>query len=485
MKSKQLITLLLLMILPLFAHEDAEVDSLVRALDAAKSLYKKKMIELEESSSKRWGARQEAILEKEQNRELLEKNRSDLERLYSDIARVREEKLTREGIVSSEQEKLDAAKSNWEQLSAIVMNKKNSATETSAEEFPIDLEKRLAAYSAVDQNYPGERYPGKTLTALIAVRADELKASLFSGVTDQTVVLESGDPEDLRVLQIGQAIAMGMKDTQAYYLNFYGKGSVNPFKWEKVTDPTTAENISSAIASASAKGGEITTFPVDVMQNQQSQEMLSGAKESFKEKAIAFIKAGGFVVIPLGILLFFSLLLILNRFVVYQIKHREGNRFIKKTIQSLEAGKIDEASTIGKKSKSVLGKILVDCLHHREYSRNRAEQRVKELLLTEVPKLEKHLETLAVLAAAAPLLGLLGTVTGMIEMFEAITKFGTGDPRLLAGGISEALVTTEIGLAIAIPVLLIHTFLRNRRNHIQSELEMFAMMILNRLWPAE
>jgi len=129
--------------------------------------------------------------------------------------------------------------------------------------------------------------------------------------------------------------------------------------------------------------------------------------------------------------------------------------------------------------------VLDTCLKQSKWKRIAAEKSIKELLLTEVPQLDKHLATLAVLAGAAPLLGLLGTVTGMIRMFEAITKFGTGDPKLLAGGISEALITTEVGLAIAIPLLLIHNFLRNRRNHIQSDMEMYAMRILNRLWPEE
>jgi biopolymer transport protein ExbB len=144
-----------------------------------------------------------------------------------------------------------------------------------------------------------------------------------------------------------------------------------------------------------------------------------------------------------------------------------------------------EAKNLAGYSKGVLARILNTCLDHAKWKRPVAEKAVKELLLAEVPVLDKHLDTLAVIAGAAPLLGLLGTVTGMISMFESITSFGTGDPKLLAGGISEALVTTEVGLAIAIPVLLIHNFLRNRRNHIQADMEMYAMRILNRLWTEE
>ena len=137
---------------------------------------------------------------------------------------------------------------------------------------------------------------------------------------------------------------------------------------------------------------------------------------------------------------------------------------------------------LAEKKRSSLAVILQVCLKHRSWSRDTAEKAVKEELLKELPQLNRHLDTIAVIAAAAPLLGLLGTVSGMIRMFKTITSYGTGDPSLLAGGISEALVTTEVGLVIAIPMLLLHTFLRNRRNIIRSELEAFGLVILNRIW---
>jgi biopolymer transport protein ExbB len=85
--------------------------------------------------------------------------------------------------------------------------------------------------------------------------------------------------------------------------------------------------------------------------------------------------------------------------------------------------------------------------------------------------LERHLGTLAVLGGVAPLLGLLGTVTGMIHTFRLVTIFGAGNPRLLSGGIAEALVTTEFGLIIAIPVLLLHAYFSRRVRTITAALE--------------
>ena len=89
----------------------------------------------------------------------------------------------------------------------------------------------------------------------------------------------------------------------------------------------------------------------------------------------------------------------------------------------------------------------------------------------EVPYLEKYLSVLSVSAAASPLLGLLGTVMGMIHTFNLITVFGTGKARLLSSGISEALITTEYGLIIAIPALLVHAYFASRVRKIIGTLD--------------
>jgi biopolymer transport protein ExbB len=89
-----------------------------------------------------------------------------------------------------------------------------------------------------------------------------------------------------------------------------------------------------------------------------------------------------------------------------------------------------------------------------------------EAVLRELPRLQRGLGTLAILAAVAPLLGLLGTVTGIIETFQSILLFGTGDPRLMSGGISQALVTTVMGLVVAIPILIVHSLLSARGNRL-------------------
>lgn len=104
--------------------------------------------------------------------------------------------------------------------------------------------------------------------------------------------------------------------------------------------------------------------------------------------------------------------------------------------------------------------------------------KLDDAILKEVPKLEGGLNLIKVLAAVAPLLGLLGTVIGMINTFQAITLFGTGDPQIMASGISEALVTTVLGLVAAIPLLLLHAFAAGAAKRISQILEEQAAGII-------
>jgi biopolymer transport protein ExbB len=112
-------------------------------------------------------------------------------------------------------------------------------------------------------------------------------------------------------------------------------------------------------------------------------------------------------------------------------------------------------------------------------SRQEMEDALQEAILKEVPGLERFLSTLGMLAAIAPLLGLLGTVTGMIDTFQVITLHGTGDPRLMSGGISVALVTTMLGLSVAIPIMLTHTLLGRAVDNLIAQMEEKAVALVN------
>ena len=127
-----------------------------------------------------------------------------------------------------------------------------------------------------------------------------------------------------------------------------------------------------------------------------------------------------------------------------------------------------------------LGRVMLAYESVKDHSEEVIEMKLDEAILKEVPKLEFGLNFLKLAAGIAPLLGLLGTVTGMIKTFTQITLFGTGDPKIMAGGISEALVTTVLGLVSAIPLLFLHSFAASFSRGVQQTLEEQAAGIVAR-----
>ncbi len=131
----------------------------------------------------------------------------------------------------------------------------------------------------------------------------------------------------------------------------------------------------------------------------------------------------------------------------------------------------DAETFLGKIRFCPAAQVLLACVSFKDKGLDAIDSSVEESITSEQLKLERFLSAIGVLASICPLLGLLGTVTGMIGTFQAITIYGTGDPRMMSTGISEALVTTQAGLAVAIPLLLAHHFLKRRVAVLVADME--------------
>ena len=127
-----------------------------------------------------------------------------------------------------------------------------------------------------------------------------------------------------------------------------------------------------------------------------------------------------------------------------------------------------------------LGRVLAVYNADKNMDIETLELKLGEAILLETPALERFLTLLKIIATVAPLGGLLGTVTGMITVFQAITLFGTGDPQIMAGGISGALVTTVLGIVVAIPTIVFHTIVKSRSDGVIQVLEEQATGIIAR-----
>ncbi len=141
----------------------------------------------------------------------------------------------------------------------------------------------------------------------------------------------------------------------------------------------------------------------------------------------------------------------------------------------------ESALVLAKRIKGPAGELLQTAIHNAGESKEMIEEILYEKMLHTKPRLERMLPFLSLTAATSPLLGLLGTVTGMINTFKLITVFGTGDPKRLSSGISEALVTTEYGLIIAVPCLLLFALLSRKAKGILASMEQTAVGFVNGL----
>ncbi len=204
---------------------------------------------------------------------------------------------------------------------------------------------------------------------------------------------------------------------------------------------------------------------------------IAAAGDSFAEQ----IGKGGFVMVPLIIIGILSMALMLWKFLELRGMRLATTDSLADVIQHLNDAEPDQAIQAARALHKPLSAVIQDALAYRHAPREHLEEILHERILALVPGLERHLGTLAVFGGVAPLLGLLGTVTGMIHTFDLVTLFGTGEARLLSGGISEALITTKFGLAIAIPVLLVHAFLARRVRAIVGALENSAVHFVNSL----
>jgi biopolymer transport protein ExbB len=186
----------------------------------------------------------------------------------------------------------------------------------------------------------------------------------------------------------------------------------------------------------------IHAFPIDPTRG--SMLALLVQEPNLKERIVqgGFI---GYVIIFIGLV---GVLISIERLVVLVLTGRK----VQKQLKSKNPG------------DNPLGRIMQVYAANPDVGTETLGLKLDEAILKEMPRIQRGLGALALLAAVSPLLGLLGTVTGIIETFQSITLHGTGDPRVMSGGISQALVTTVMGLLVAIPLLLFHSFLSSKSN---------------------
>jgi biopolymer transport protein ExbB len=216
-------------------------------------------------------------------------------------------------------------------------------------------------------------------------------------------------------------------------------------------------------------------FPLDPTLG--SAQKVAATQETLLEH---FIK-GGPVMYPIAVLAAAALVVVLLKWLSMAFVRRPSRRLVAELLDYAGSGDreaaIEQAAAIG----GPTGAMLLAGAEHMGEPRELVEEVMFEQVLSTRLRLQGWLPFVAICATSAPLLGLLGTVTGIMNTFTLMTVHGTGDPKTLSSGISEALITTECGLVVAIPSLLLHAFLSRRARSIVDEMEKCAVAFLNRL----
>jgi biopolymer transport protein ExbB len=244
-------------------------------------------------------------------------------------------------------------------------------------------------------------------------------------------------------------------------------GSLHPLVYARFDAPRKA-----ALDSLFASGrGRV---PVDVT-------MGAGIRlEESRETLVEHLTKGGPVMVPLLALgLACAVIICYKLTVVLTLATGRCQERVIEIIAAVNAGEVARAETLAATLRVPLRAVIRAGLAHRDATKEHLEEILYEQILVQVPAIERFLSPLAVGASAAPLLGLLGTVTGMIRTFRLITVFGTGDARLISAGISEALITTEVGLMIAIPTLLFHAYFSRRVRRAVGLVQEVAVTFVN------
>lgn len=182
--------------------------------------------------------------------------------------------------------------------------------------------------------------------------------------------------------------------------------------------------------------------------------------------------------VPILICSVIAMAIVAERFWTLQRKRITPSNLVVQVWQWAKSGNLSEDRIRALRKSSPLGRILAAGLVNRDSSRELMKESIEDVGRHVVHDLDRYLNTLGTIASITPLLGLLGTVIGMIKVFAVITTQGVGDPGVLAGGISEALITTAAGLTVAIPALLFHRYFRGHVDELVVTMEQEALKMV-------
>lgn len=411
------------------------------------------------------------ITEAEETENLVEKSRKELNQELNSL----------KNELQNEQNKLSSLK---EQFNKLLEQEDKMRNELKEEEEEIQAVKGTVRSAAKDastllQNSPisnefpqrrekldtlldTEHFPGfKEITSLTSMLFTEIRASKEINKYQGNFIGSDGRQSYGQILRVGALTTCyrTTNDDQVGYLKPSSQG-------QKLVAIPGDLPWSTSSSLQDYFQGQDNNLPLDLSGGTVFQRLVQ--EKSFQE----WLSSGGLLIWPIFFLGLIAFVLVVERLIFMGRIRVNSDRIMSIIVDFVQKGEWKKCQDFCIKNRRFpTCRVLHSTLKHMGASQQVLENALQEAILRQLPRLERFLPTLSVLAAIAPLIGLLGTVTGMIDTFQVITVFGTGDPKLMSGGISEALITTQLGLAVAVPIMLIHHFLERRVDKIIGDIE--------------
>lgn len=463
-------------------NENADkVEALKEELEKARQLRDKVI-------AKRWEDKRGDMEAREKFNAAYDDLKNQLEARNQEADRLHEEIQSLQKDAEEAEAQAENAKIQFLSLAPILRDRITEMSSVVEKGFPAKVPERIQHYNQILKGADTKRdAPAEILADILGFYKSEVGLTREITVEKRGFVRADKTPGEGALLRIGMAASAYRDDKTGavgLLLKDAGNGAVNPYDWRENLPADASAALGANLAKMEKGDAGIVSVPLDILPNQaQGKAYIQKEEKSFWKSLMHTVKTGGVFMWPLLIIPVIAIAMFLQKLITVLLSRSGGPRLYNQAVDKLSTDPGETVKLCERKPRSPVLRVIRAVAANRDKDRELAEKDVKEVLLHEVPRLERHLTTLSVLAAAAPLLGLLGTVSGLIAMFQVITQHGVNDPKLLAGGIGEALIATETGLLIAIPTLLGHNFLANRVDRLVTDMEFYGLKALNTVWP--
>lgn len=344
---------------------------------------------------------------------------------------------------------------NAKDILAIVEQNHQSALENGSSEFLEAISNQA-------------RFPGMAdIEKMVSVLHDEISKSGQVYLTQGPIIDRSGNSVQTEILVLGNFTAAYRNDQETGFLTYSPAGK-KLFALSQLPSGRFQKQLQTYM------DGDSRSVPIDISRGAALRQLTH--RLSLWEQ----IPKGGPIVWPILAILALGIVIVVERVIFLLRKKMDADKFTNHIETLSKDRNWKQCETVcSRYANKPVARVVAAGLACWHMKREAMENALQEAILREIPPMERFLSTLGMLAAIAPLLGLLGTVTGMIDTFHVITQHGTGEPRMMSGGISEALVTTMLGLSVAIPIMLAHTLLNRTVDTRIGQMEEKAISLVN------